>query len=92
MKDNQSQTESGKLRLKDMITLGRISVGDRIFIRQHPDQVAKIVDGNTVEFESQQTPINTWGQKITGWSSINIYDQVILERTGQLLESLRGEL
>jgi hypothetical protein len=32
-----------------------------------------------------------WGQQITGWTSINIYEQVCLERTGQTLDSLRGE-
>jgi hypothetical protein len=35
--------------------------------------------------------IHCWGQQITGWSSINIYESVYLERTGQPLKSLRQQ-
>jgi len=80
-----------KARLRDLLAAGLVKVGDRVFVRQYPDRFATIVDGNTVEFEGQQLSINTWGQQVTGWTSINIYEQVYLERTGQTLDSLRGE-
>jgi hypothetical protein len=36
--------------------------------------------------------INAWGQEVTGWSSINIYASVHLERNGQPLKALRAEV
>lgn len=81
----------GRERLKDMVADGRVRVNDRVFVRKQPDRFAKIIDGETVEFEGQQMLINTWGQLMTGWPSINIYDSVILERTGHPLKSLRKE-
>jgi hypothetical protein len=80
-----------KARLRDLLATGLVHVGDRVFVRQHPDRSATIVDGSTVEFEGQRLSINMWGQQITGWISINIYEHICLERTGQPLDSLRGE-
>lgn len=78
-------------RLKDLITEGKVLVGERVFTRKRPDQFATIIDGDTVEFEGEQMPINTWGQQMTGWSSISIYNSVFLVRTGQPLKNLREQ-
>jgi hypothetical protein len=80
-----------KARLRDLLSTGLVQAGERVFVRSHPDHFATIVDGNTVEFEGQRLSINMWGQQITGWISINIYEHICLERTGQTLDSLRGE-
>ena len=82
----------GKERLKDMLADGRVRVGDRVYVRKQPDRFATIVNGETVEYEGQEMPINSWGQLMTGWPSISIYDSVILERTGQALKNLRKEI
>jgi hypothetical protein len=55
-----------KPRLKDMFVDGRVLAGDRIFTRKNPKLFAIIIDGETVEFEGKQMPINTWGQKTHG--------------------------
>ena len=73
-----------------MIADGRIKIGDRVFVRKCSDQYATIVDQDgTVEYNGQRWAINTWGQKVTGWPTINIYENVILERTDKPLGSLR---
>jgi hypothetical protein len=79
-----------KARLRDMIADGRVNIGDRVFVRKHSDQYATIVgqDG-TVEYHGQRYPINTWGQQMTGWPTINIYESVLLERTNEPIGSLR---
>jgi len=82
---------SKKPRFKDIVASGRIKQGDRLYTRKNPDRIATVVDGETVEYEGLLYPINVWGEKATGWSSINIYDSVILERTGQALRSLRED-
>lgn len=80
----------GNPRLKDMLLSGKVAAGERVFTRKHPDRFATIVDGETVAFEGKHLSINTWGQQMTGWSSISIYENVYLERTGQPLKQLRG--
>jgi hypothetical protein len=82
----------GKARLKDMFANGRVKRGDRVFVRKQPEKYAILINGEIVEFEGKQMSINAWGQQMTGWSSINIYDQVVLERIGQPLNSLRDEV
>ncbi len=78
-----------KARLKDLLALGRVQAGERVYTRKRPNQFAIIVDGDSVDYEGQRLLINTWGQQMTGWKSISIYDSVFLERTGQPLKMLR---
>jgi hypothetical protein len=80
-----------KPRFKDMVSNGRIKQGDRLYTRKNPDRIAIVAEGDLVEYEGKFYPINVWGEQVTGWSSINIYDSVILERTGQPLRSLRED-
>jgi hypothetical protein len=84
-------TRLHKARIKDMLIDGRVKVGDKIYVRKYPDRHAVIVNSDTVQYNGQQMPINTWGQNMTGWSSINIYEQVFLVRTGEPLKNLRDE-
>lgn len=83
---------SSRPRLKDLIALGQVRIGDRVFVKHHPDMLATIVGEDLVEFQGERLPINLWGQRVTGWSSINIYANTVLERTDQLLESIRTSL
>ena len=80
-----------KPRLKDMLADGRVLVGDRVFTYKNPNRFATIVDGETVDFEGELLPINTWGQQMTGWVTISIYGAVFLERTGKPLNHLREQ-
>ncbi len=41
--------------------------------------------------KGEKLAINTWGQQMTGWSSISIYNNVFLVRTGQPLKNLREQ-
>jgi len=42
-----------------------------------------------MEYHEQPMTYNAWGQKVTGWSAINIYEWTIHEPTGQTLDELR---
>jgi hypothetical protein len=86
--DDQERT-NGPDRLPGMLADGRIVVGDRVYVAGHPDKLATIVSDNLVDYDGQRFSINTWGQLITGWVSINIYSHVYLERTGKPLGALR---
>ena len=96
IKDFGTLTDTGdlsqlreKAKLKDLLALGKVQAGEQVYTRKRPDQFAIIVDGDTVNFNGQIMLINTWGQQMTGWSSISIYDSVFLKRTGQPLKTLR---
>lgn len=80
-----------KPRLKDLISAGKILVGEQVYTKKQPGQRAAIIDGDTVEYQGEKLPINTWGQRMTGWSSISIYNSVFLVRTGQPLKNLRDQ-
>lgn len=93
--DENDEADTGQpslkpARLKDMIADGRVQIGEEVFVRRHPDSFAKIVSSDLVEYEGNKYPINLWGQKMTGWSSISIYESVLLKRTGQSLGRLRS--
>lgn len=92
VESSQSIPITMKPRLKDLIANGKVFVGDKIYVRKDPHRTANIVDGDTVEFEGKYVTINMWGQQITGWTSINIYNYVILERTGETLEKIRERI
>jgi hypothetical protein len=86
--DTTGQTPQ-RSRIKDMLADGRLKIGDWLYIPKYPDKHGQLASGGVVTFEGQQLPITSWGQQVTGWSSINIYESVYLERTGQPLKSLR---
>jgi hypothetical protein len=80
------------IKLKDLLSRGDVRKGDRVYIRKHKERPAIILSGDIVEFEGERIPINMWGQRVTGWSSINIYENAVLERTGQTLDSIRDSI
>lgn len=86
---DEATRANGPDRLPRMLADGRVQVGERVYAVGHPEQPATIVSGNEVEYEGRRLPINAWGQEMTGWSSINIYASVYLERTGRPLGELR---
>ena len=86
---DEAARANGPDRLPRMLADGRVQVGERVYAVGHPEQPATIVSGNEVEYAGRRLPINAWGQEMTGWSSINIYASVYLERTGRPLGELR---
>ena len=78
-----------KPRLKDLIASGKIRIGEQVCTRKRPLEIATIVDGDYVDYRGERLLINTWGQRMTGWSSISIYDSVLVASTGRPLKELR---
>ena len=76
------------LRTKELFALGLLKPGMRLSIKGHPGSEAMVVDGQMVEFRGERLSYNVWGCRVTGWVSIQIYTQALLE-DGRLLEELR---
>jgi hypothetical protein len=73
-----------------MIADGRVKIGDRVYVRKNPDKFAVIVEPDgTIEYAGQRMGMNLWGQEMTGWPTINIYESILLERTNEPLDTLR---
>ncbi len=68
-----------------------IRPGTKIKIRSHPDSEAEVVNEKTVNFKNHKMTYNQWGQKVTGWSSINIYEWTLLLDKNKTLSELRAE-
>ena len=80
------------LRARDLFEAGLLKRGDRVHTRKRPDLHATIVDAGFVEYEGKRWKYNEWGAHVNGWAAINIYRELVLDRTGQTLDELREEL
>lgn len=78
-------------RMNDLLNWGLVSVGDRLYIRYYDSDSAEIIDHAYVKYQEQKMKYNDWGQKLTGWSSINIYEWTVHEPTNKTLDTLRRE-
>jgi len=80
------------IRVADLLEAGLLKPGDVVHTKKRPDLCATVVDAKVVTYHGKQWQYNEWGTHVTGWSAINIYQQVILARTGQTLDDLRKQL
>jgi hypothetical protein len=78
-------------RMDQLIGWGLVSAGDTVFIRDHPERPANIVDANGVRDNGHEMTFNAWGKAVTGWSAINIYEWTIHKKTGKTLDALRRQ-
>lgn len=76
-------------RMPELIDNGIVSVGDKLQIKNHPGSEATVVDARTVKYKGDEVSFNEWGGKVTGWSSINIYDWAL--KGDKTLADLRSD-
>jgi len=65
---------------------------DADFTRKRPELRATVRDAKFVEYQGRKLRYTDWGIEVTGWSAINIYREVVLDRTGQTLGELRKQV
>lgn len=68
-----------------------IQSGDRLKIKNFDNSEAVAVDASSVQYNETTMSYNQWGQKITGWSSINVYEWTLVIEKGKTLHELRME-
>ncbi len=78
-------------RMNKLFEWGLIKSGVKIKIRNHSDSEAEVVNEKMVNFKNQKMTYNQWGQKVTSWSSINIYEWTLLLDKNKTLHELRIE-
>ncbi len=70
---------------------GIIKVGDAVLIKNRDNSEATVIDSKYVDFKGEKLTFNKWGQKVTGWSSIRIYDWVLIKGNDKTLHEMRQE-
>jgi len=78
-------------RMDELFEWQLIKAGDSLEIKDFESSEAIIVDETFVRFNGEKISYNNWGKKVTGWSSINIYEWAVLSSTKRTLHELRKE-
>ena len=95
LKTNNVSSKSQKISYPRMAKLFEwkiIKKGDKVYIKRENvnlDSEAIVVNENIVKFKGDNMTFNAWGQKITGWSSIQIYKYVVVNDSQETLHELR---
>jgi hypothetical protein len=76
-------------KMPELFDNGIVSVGDKLQIKNHPGSEAIVVDARNVKYKGDEVSFNEWGGKVTGWSSINIYDWAL--KGDKTLADLRSD-
>jgi len=78
-------------RMPKLFEWGIVQKDDLLTIKDFEDSEAKALNPKEVEFNGERMSYNQWGQKVTGWSSICIYEWAKSQRLDDLLDKLRRE-
>lgn len=86
-------TRTNLPRMQKLLEWNLLRKGDKIFIKNYDvsESEAEVIDSKTVKFKNSVLKYNAWGQKVTGWSSICIYEWAIKSENGKTLDQLRRE-
>ena len=90
----KNQTEIIRTNLPRMPKLfewGLLKKGDKLYIRNHDKEAstAEVIDQRFVNYKGNKITYNQWGQDVTGWSSICIYEWAVKLDCDRTLDNLR---
>ena len=72
-----------------LLEQGILHIGDRIYVINHPDELATVVDSNGVQYNGEYMSYNQFGCLITGWKAIQTYAMMKIEGNDETLSELR---
>jgi hypothetical protein len=61
-------------RMAELMDWGILKAGDTLKIKDRDGSEADVIDEKYVKFKGEKLSYNDWGKKVTGWSTIGIYD------------------
>lgn len=74
-----------------LIAQGIINIGDEVYLINHPEEVAIVVDAKNVEYKGEKKSFNQYGCELTGWKAIQIYAFMKIVGGNKTLAKLREE-
>ncbi len=92
--EDESRTKRKSTQLPKMdwlIEQGIINIGDEVYLINHPEEIAKVVDAKNVEYKGRVLSFNQFGCEITGWKAIQIYAFMKKVDGDKTLSKLREE-
>ena len=74
-----------------LIDQGIINTGDEVYLINHSEEVATVIDSKNVEYKGEKMSFNQFGCELTGWKAIQIY--AFMKKVGgdKTLSKLREE-
>ncbi len=74
-----------------LIEQGIINIGDEVYLINHPEEIAVVVDSKNVVYKGEKMSFNQFGCGVTGWKAIQIY--AFMKKVGgtKVLAKLREE-
>ncbi len=80
-------------RMPKLFEWNLLKKGDKLYIKNHDKDatMAEVIDYSYVYFNGNKVTYNQWGQDVTGWSSICIYEWAIKQDVEKTLDDLRRE-
>lgn len=90
-KRNTSITRAYLPRMDKLFEWGVIKAGDVVVIKNFENSEAIVIDIKTVEYNGQKLTFNQWGEKITGWSALSVYEWIIVKGSEKTLHEIRKE-
>ncbi|WP_209121157.1 hypothetical protein [Alkalihalobacillus sp. BA299] len=76
-------------RMGKLFEWGLLRVGDELNIKNYEGSTATALNEKEVDYQGQIMSYNQWGQTVTSWSSINIYEWTIPVGQTKTLHELR---
>lgn len=86
-----TSTRTNLPKMKWCIDNGLLKVGDEVFIKGNDDEIATVIDEKKVRYNGEEMSFNTFGCKIMGWKTIQIYAFLIVKGETKTLYEKRQQ-
>ncbi len=90
-KRNTPITRSYLPRMDKLFEWSIVKAGDTVVIKNFDNSQAIVIDSKYVDFNGQKLTFNQWGEKVTGWSALSIYEWTMIKEMDKTLDELRRE-
>jgi hypothetical protein len=84
------RTKTSLPRMAKLMEWGIVKNGDKLTIKGFAESEATVRDAKTVDYKGEVMSFNAWGLKVTGWSSVGIYEWAV-NSEGRTLAECRAE-
>ena len=90
-KTTNSITRTYLPRMDKLFEWGLIKKDDTVEIKNFENSEAKVNDSRSVVYQGETMTYNQWGEKVTRWSAVNIYEWTLIKGDTRTLDQLRKE-
>jgi len=78
-------------RMDKLFEWGIVKKNDIVVLKGFDSSEATVIDYKRVEYNGKRMSFNRWGEKVTGWSAISIYEWAMIKDSEKTLDQLRRE-